>query len=86
MLAVGLEPGGGRGEPLLADGGGHAGRAGAAAVRVEVLVHLVEDLVVGVRESPHGGAVLRRRPGPGAAPGIAFDSDILREICYFGRA
>lgn len=38
LLVVGLEPGGGVGEALLADRGGYAGFGCAGAVGVEVLV------------------------------------------------
>lgn len=48
LLAVGPEPGRGAGDALHADVGAHARRRRARAVRVEVLVHLVHELVLRV--------------------------------------
>ena len=50
LLVVGLQPGGSSSETLGADGGRDAGGAGTGAVGVEVLVHFVDDFVLGVGE------------------------------------
>jgi hypothetical protein len=75
LLVVFLQPGGGGLETLLADGAADAGLGGSGAVTVQVLVHLVDNLVLGVREGLQVVVVVG--PGPGAAPGVAFDEDVL---------
>lgn len=75
-LAVGLEPLGRAGDALRADGARDARRRGPRAVRVEVLVHLVDDLVLRVRQGLE--VVVDRRPGPGARVRVALDEDVLR--------
>ena len=75
-LVVLLQPLSGADDAVDADSGGDAGRAGARAVGIEVLVHLVDELVLGIGE---GGEVgVGRVPCPGAGPGVAFGEDVLR--------
>ena len=62
FLVVSFEPGGGGGETLGANGVGYAVDGGARAVRVEVLVHFVDDLVLRVGEGSQRG-VAGRDPG-----------------------
>lgn len=78
LLVVLLEPVGGGLEALLADGGADAGLVGAGAVAVEVLVHLVDELVLGVRQAAHRVGVAARHPAPGTGPGVALCRDVLR--------
>ena len=75
-LAVGAEPVGGSGNALGANGGADADIAGARSIGVEVLVHLVDDLVLGVGQ---GNQVsVDRGPGPGTRVRVALDEDVLR--------
>lgn len=60
----------------MADGAADADVGGAGAVGVEVLVHLVDELVGGVGEGFE--VVIHSGPGPGAGVGVAFDEDGLR--------
>jgi hypothetical protein len=50
----------------------------ARAVAVEVLVHLVDELVLRIFEGTEGGAVAGGYPRPGAGPAVAFGRDVLR--------
>ena len=77
LLAVVLEPLRGSREALAEDGRADAVRAGAGAVRVEVLVHLVDELVLRVFEVDERGGVAGADPGPGAGPRVAFGRDVL---------
>lgn len=81
LLVVVLEPLGSNGETLSTDGGADAGLVGAGAVRVEVLVHLVEELLAGgirrisqVLESVAGAAL---DPVPGTRVRVTLDPDVL---------
>jgi hypothetical protein len=75
LLTVGLQPSGGGLEALLADCAADAGLGGTGAVGIKVLVHLVDDLVLRVGESLEVVVVVG--PGPGSAPGVAFNEDVL---------
>jgi hypothetical protein len=75
-LAVLAEPGCRLGEALAADCGARAGLGCAGRVAVEVLVHLVDELVGGVDQVRQ--VVVVACPVPGAGPGVAFDEDVLR--------
>lgn len=77
LLAVILKPLGSGRDTLLADGAGDASLVSAAAIAVEVLVHLVDELVLGILESSHGFAVLGGRPSPGTSPRVALSRDVL---------
>jgi hypothetical protein len=76
-LLVVLEPLSRGRQALAEDGAGDALLVGAAAVRVEVLVHLVDELVLRVLEGDEAGGVARRDPGPGAGPRVALGRDVL---------
>ena len=75
LLSVGAEPGGGTDDALDTDLGGNAGGAGAGAVGVEVLVHLVDDLVLGIGKGGHVG--VGHVPGPGAGPLVTLNEYVL---------
>lgn len=75
LLAVGAEPGSGANNALDTNLGGDAVGASTGAVRVKVLVHLVDDLVLGVGKSNHVG--VGHVPGPGARPLVTLDEDVL---------
>lgn len=75
-LAVGLEPLGRAGDALSADSARDAGGRGPRAVRVEILVHLVDDLVLGIGQGLE--VVVDRGPGPRAGVRVALDEDVLR--------
>ena len=77
LLAMLLEPLGCSGNALGADGGAHAVRVRAGAVAVQVLVHLVDNVVGGVGQAEETGAVAAGDPGPGACVDVAFDEDGL---------
>ena len=62
FLVVSFEPGGGGGETLGANGVGYSVDGRARAVRVKVLVHLVDDLVLRHGQGSQG-RVARRDPG-----------------------
>lgn len=77
-LVVLAQPGGGGGDPLLADSGGHTLSGGAGSVAVEVLVHLVDEQVVDrVGDVAHVLAVTRGSPGPGSRVRGSLDEDVL---------
>lgn len=62
FLVVSFDAGRGGGETLGANGVGYAVDGGARAIRVEVLVHFVDDLVLIVGEGSQSG-VAGRDPG-----------------------
>lgn len=70
LLAVGAQPRGGALDALHPDVAAHAGGGRAGPVRVQILVHLVDELVLRVRQGcevvvgcvPRPGT-LRRKPG-----------------------
>jgi len=66
------------GDALSANGGAHAVLLRAGAILVQVLVHLVDDVVGWIRQAEKAVAVAAGDPSPGAAVGIAFDEDGLR--------
>ena len=80
-LVVRAEPAGGGLEGVGECGGVVAGGGGAAEVGVEVLMHLVDDLVLWVGEVAHGGAVVARAvvqgPRPCTGVCVAFGRDVL---------
>ena len=77
-LAVGAEPCSGILDALHANISRHASRAGSGAVAIEILVHLVDHLVLRVLEVDQAGSVAAGDPGPGTAPCVALDKDVLR--------
>lgn len=81
LLVVVLEPLRGNGETLGANGAADAGLVGAGAVRVEVLVHLVEEKLASrvgrVREVLEGVAGAALDPVPRARVRVALDEDVL---------
>lgn len=77
-LAVILEPLGRGGDALRANGGAHAIFMRAGAILVQILVHLIDDVVGRIRQAEEAVAVAAGDPGPGAAVGVAFDKDGLR--------
>jgi hypothetical protein len=84
LLLVVFEPFGSRLQTLLEDGRGHACLGGTAAVGVEVLVHLVDELVLWVLEVDHRCCVAARYPCPSTCPGVALGCDVL--LCCAGSA
>ena len=79
LLVVRNEPLSGLDETFLADGRRDALRAGTGAVRVEILVHFVDDVVQGIGEVLH--VVVDLRPGPGSRVGVALHEDGLAGAC-----
>ena len=77
LLLVVLEPLRGALQALPENGAAHAVGVRARGVRVEVLVHLVDELVLRVLEVDERSRVARRDPRPGAGPRIAFGRDVL---------
>lgn len=75
LLSVGAEPGGGTNDTLNTNLSGNAGGAGTGAVRVKILVHLVDDLVLRVGKGDHVG--VGHVPGPGARPLVTLDENVL---------
>lgn len=75
LLSVGAEPGGGTNDALNTNLGGNAGGAGTGAVGVQVLVHLVDDLVLGVGKGNQVG--VGHVPGPGARPLVTLNENVL---------
>ena len=75
QLAVRAQPRRGAHHPLHADLGRDAVLARAGAVAVEILMHLVDDLVLGVRERHH--VLVRHVPRPGAGPLVPLHEDVL---------
>ena len=49
-----------------------------APIRIEILVHLIHNLVAWICQRAHGRSVLARCPRPRACPVVAFDVDVLR--------
>ena len=82
LFAVALQPCRRGGDTLFANGTAHAHVGGAGSVGVEVLVHLVHQVVGAVGERFQ--VVVDAGPGPGARPGVAFDKNRLR--CRSGCA
>jgi hypothetical protein len=76
FLTIGLQPLCGGLHALLADGGAHAGGRRAGPVGVEILVHLVDDLILRVGEGLE--VVVDGGPGPRAGPRVALDENVLR--------
>lgn len=66
---------------LLTNGRADAGRAGAGAITVEVLVHLVDNQgavgASGVGQGGHGGGCPAGNPGPCSGVGVSLDKDVL---------
>ena len=77
LLLVVLEPLSRSLETLLEDGGRDAVCRGTGAVGVEVLVHLVDELVLGIFQVDEGRAIAGRNPGPGASVRVALRGDVL---------
>jgi len=76
LLAVGAEPLGGAGHALRTDGPRHTHVRRAGVVRVQVLVHLVDQLVGRVGQSLQ--VVVGRDPRVSARPAVALRKDVLR--------
>lgn len=77
LLLVILKPLGSRLETLSTNGGADTSLVGTGAVRVEVLVHLVDDLVLRILEVLHGLASAAGDPAVGTSPGVTLDKDVL---------
>lgn len=85
LFLVCSQPGRSGNQAVCEDGAVDAGGACATTVRVEILMHLIYQLVLCVHQSAHGVAIRQtgsrvdgRGPCPGAAPRIAFRGDVLR--------
>jgi len=50
---------------------------GAGAVGVEILVHLIDEFILGILEVDKGGTVSTGNPGPGSRPRVALRGDVL---------
>lgn len=75
LLAVVTQPLGSGGQTLGADGAADTLGVGARAVSVEVLVHLVDELVLGVAQVLQ--VVVGLNPVPGAGPGVTLGENVL---------
>jgi hypothetical protein len=78
-LLVVTEPLGSSLETLNTDCCRNTVRRGTGAVRVQVLVHLVDDLVLRVSQCLH--VVIDVGPRPGAGPLVALNEDVLSGAC-----
>lgn len=74
-LLVVLEPLSSAGDTLLANGTRHAGLGSTRPIRVQILVHLIDDLVLGILQVLH--VVVHIGPGPGPGVRVTFNEDIL---------
>lgn len=74
-LAVFAQPASGTNHTLDTSFSANASLAGSRAVAVEVLVHLIDDLVLGVGQ--RGEVGVGNIPGPGTGPGVSFNEDVL---------
>lgn len=62
-------------QTLSANGGGDARLGSSGAVGVEVLMHLIHNLILRIRQA--GEVIIRPIPVPRARPRIALDEDVL---------
>lgn len=75
-FAIALQPLCGSLDTLLANGCADAGVRCARTIRVEILVHLVDDLVLGVCQADQ--VAIHGRPCPGTTPRVSFHENVLR--------
>lgn len=77
FFAIGAKPVSGRDEPLTADRAADtAGRLFASGVLIEILVHLVDDLVGGIVETAHGVGVCLAVGACAVGPGPASNQHL----------
>ena len=78
ILLVASAPVGSSHQSLLPNGRADTSRMGSASIAVQILVHLIDDVVMRISQCSHGGGSTGRYPSPSTGVGVAFDEDGLR--------